>query len=236
MDGPGHFLGFLWRGHPRCRHPDGRRLGLRSLEFWRLLGLGSGRKQFAGALAGLGRWRSLVAHQQIQTGHRHHRHLFAGQSVLLVGGLQHLPDQEWHPRRHLGAQFCRQRHSAPIAGFPLGVLRPLLHPAAGTGARPDFVWRIAGCHDGGHCRARSCTVRVGTHRRHVGRRPARPLAAPAAHRQGKPVVDPGVLDVCGRHADVCLCGAHHLSDQPAGIEPLLGALQCWIRTASPSHR
>ena len=55
MDGKGHSLGVLWRCHSRGWHPDGRRLGIRSPQFWWVLGLGSGREQFPGALARFGR-------------------------------------------------------------------------------------------------------------------------------------------------------------------------------------
>ena len=109
-------LGLFRRGHLGGRHPDGRRLGIRGPELWRLLGVGSRGEFIPRALDGLGGCSPpFVDQPQPHKTHRAVLHSVPECPGFLAGALLHLPDEEWRLGGHLCAQLCRQRHPPPAS-------------------------------------------------------------------------------------------------------------------------
>ncbi len=92
-------LGILCRGDSRCGHLDGRSLGIRGLEFWRVLGMGPCRKLFTRPLDGPCGRGAPVAHQpQPKATDRLVLHSVPLHLVFPACALLHVPDQERRPR------------------------------------------------------------------------------------------------------------------------------------------
>ena len=222
--------------HLRHRHPrhgdfDGRCLGIRSVEFWRILGVGSRGELFLGTLADPGRrCPPPVDQPQPKEAHGAVQHVLLLADFILAGFVQHLPDQVRNPRRYVGAQLCRQRHSPPIVGVRLefcgtGTLHvaPVysLENCIWSHPRPDATC----CHEGvcgrGHWRFPH----------HVGRYLGQSVPSGLRTHRGRGVhLGPRILDVRWLVAVSRKRGPHHLANQLARFQPIFGAAQPPPRT------
>ena len=218
-------MGLLCGGHLGCRHLDGRRLGLRSPELWRLLGMGSGGELVARPMDGPGGGRALVAHQpKPQKAHGPLLDRLPERVGVPARALLHVLDEEWRPWRHVGAQLCGQWHLAAAPRLPAFLRRPRSLDVARGQCVSENLRRLGVGHPwfGGRRTTRTRLPRL--FRGHGSGRDSGLPQRVQKRRRGRRLVVARILDVRGLTAVGAWGCSHHLANKRARLQPFPGAL------------